>query len=770
MPIKLHRLEIRNFRGVKKLDLVFSGKSAALLGPNGSGKSSVVDALDFLLTGRIRRLTGEGAGDLSLTKHGPHIDAEPKDSTVLAKFEIDGKSCTLSRSLGSADSLKCDTALPAAMSAFIQVVTESNVHLLTRRELLQYIFTEPGNRAQQVATLLALTGIDSVRKELQGAAKAAADELNSSSAVLRSKGAAILRSFEPPLASLADVPAAVNSRRKSLGGRPIETIAPGQAIRTDIVAPATAGQHPLQTKRGGEAIDVLAKWIAGEGERLQTEAEKYAQAVGILRADEVKLKSQRANELVERGIGLLQGDECPLCLLPWEQERLREFLQSRLQASAGAKVEFGRLDRLRVDLQQSLGSVTAAARMVAELVGPIDLDGAGQLTSFATALEDAIKTALPRAESEEPAEEGASRKALANALSEQTKSSIARLSAQRTGLPDLIGIQAAWDQLSAAETALREHAAAMSHHGAMQRTSSELSAASEKYVAARDQILASTYDSISDTLKELYRSLHGPDEAGFEAALAPTKAGLRLEVDFYGRGAFPPSALHSEGHQDSMGLCFFLALTERLSGGTMPLIILDDILMSVDIRHRRGVARLLKTRFANSQLIITTHDRVWWRQLRTVGVVGGSNAISFDDWSLDGGPRANDSTASLLRAAEKALGTKDVPESALHLRRAVEEYLPEICDQLVTKVRFRADGAYEAGDFLGAAMSRLGELFGRAKSAAHTWGTKPTGLDEREKERAERFAVFQSENWAVNASIHINSWAAMSPEEVVPVF
>ena len=56
--------------------------------------------------------------------------------------------------------------------------------------------------------------------------------------------------------------------------------------------------------------------------------------------------------------------------------------------------------------------------------------------------------------------------------------------------------------------------------------------------------------------------------------MAPDGPGLNFEVDFHGRGQHPPHALHSEGHQDSMGLCLYLALTEHLRGGLMNLIIL----------------------------------------------------------------------------------------------------------------------------------------------------------------------------------------------------
>jgi len=63
--MRIHKIEIEKFRGVKKLMLEPEGKSMVVFGPNGSGKSAIVDAVDFLLTGKISRLEGEGSSELS---------------------------------------------------------------------------------------------------------------------------------------------------------------------------------------------------------------------------------------------------------------------------------------------------------------------------------------------------------------------------------------------------------------------------------------------------------------------------------------------------------------------------------------------------------------------------------------------------------------------------------------------------------------------------------------------------------------------------------
>ena len=72
--IKIDSAHIEEFRGIRKLDIDLQGKTFAVSGPNGSGKSGVIDAIEFGLTGQIRRLTGRGTKGLTVTEHGPHVD------------------------------------------------------------------------------------------------------------------------------------------------------------------------------------------------------------------------------------------------------------------------------------------------------------------------------------------------------------------------------------------------------------------------------------------------------------------------------------------------------------------------------------------------------------------------------------------------------------------------------------------------------------------------------------------------------------------------
>jgi recombinational DNA repair ATPase RecF len=164
------------------------------------------------------------------------------------------------------------------------------------------------------------------------------------------------------------------------------------------------------------------------------------------------------------------------------------------------------------------------------------------------------------------------------------------------------------------------------------------------FLQSRDSILTHLYNSIRDRFVELYLSIHRDHESDFKAELEPDNAGVRLTVGFYDQGLFPPHAVHSEGHQDSMGICLFLALSELFASKALGIVALDDVMMSVDGEHRRAASRLLKEEFPNTQFVITTHDRSWARQLRTDGVVKPKHSVHFSGWNLQTGPHVDGDT------------------------------------------------------------------------------------------------------------------------------
>ena len=169
--------------------------------------------------------------------------------------------------------------------------------------------------------------------------------------------------------------------------------------------------------------------------------------------------------------------------------------------------------------------------------------------------------------------------------------------------PEATPEQTAWDSLTKLVERIKIVEEGQTNFDHTLRVLNRATVLGQAYVGARNEILESLYDKIKDRFVGLYKEMHGDDEKGFDAIFTPQEAGLTLEVDFYGRGLHPPHAMHSEGHQDSMGVCLFLALSEHLNTGLIDLVILDDVVMSVDSGHRRSFCGVLVNNFSDKQFV-----------------------------------------------------------------------------------------------------------------------------------------------------------------------
>lgn len=769
--VQLCSLQVRNIRGVRALSLDAGEKSIVLLGQNGSGKSSVVDALDFLLTGEVRRLKGEGAGMLSLTEHGRHLLAKPEEAWVEASFTVlDGTSkriVKLTRCLGTPSKLKWDGKPSPVLRELLARVGRSGHHLLSRREILKYILAQPSARHEQVAALMQLDGVEELRKEIHGAAKKAREELKLRKDVAQRCAASVLSCVRPAARDRDQLLERVNAHRAVLGAPELDAL-DRTRIRADIEPSGFSAVHPLQAARTTEALTALATALAKRHALLER-VRAYAADLHVLTADQAAIVAHRSHELLTRGLGLVGGRECPLCLHEWPaEEELRTLLLERIATSEEASERVRDLATRRTSLCDELEAVGAHLKSLVRELSRGASDAAAELERALTALTTCQHPILP-----EPVAGAAPTTGQLEAFAvslDDLAGLIDGLEAQAKLLPRTDRVAALWDELGAVERALAELAAAEADRLPAERLSTALGATDKLFASTREELLAGTYAAISGRLQHLYGGIHAEGagaERDFSASLETAGAGLKLEVDFYGQGKFPPAALHSEGHQDTLGICLFLALAEHVSGGPITLLILDDVLMSVDAEHRRAVAEMLRREFPKTQFVITTHDAVWANQIKSVGLSGKPHALS--SWTLEGGTLTTVATKDPIVAARAALAEGRVESAAHALRRGLEERLRELCVALGGRVRLKADGDYDLGELRDAVKSAFSEALTKAQKSALSWGLEATAIAELEAVYTAASMKVQAEEWSVNATVHANPWATMTAADLRPI-
>lgn len=706
--MRIVELEISNVRGIRDLLLRPDGKNCVVWGPNGSGKSAVVDALDFLLTGQISRLTGKGTGGITLNKHGPHIGSTPEQAKVRAKIQIPGlsKPVEISRCLARPRDLVCDKTVLPHLQAVLQIA-ERGQQVLTRRDILRYITAEAGTRAEQIQALLNIADVEDIRRtlvkvenELEGAVRSAKQAVDVAKAQVN---ATVQQpSFQPD-----KILETIDRHRAMLGGKVIHSLRSADVKAALMLPAASSRQQAVNLTLLETYLANLRNVVSDESQlTLNGVDRRLRELIASVRSDPVALRAVSRERLTSLGLELIDVDgSCPLCDTPWEPGELRAYLGKRQAQEELAVAQHIQIAAMAKAISDPVASTVASLKQVLATAKVAELESdSAQIKTWRTDLQhlfDSLANPLAEYPSSRFPEARVQRLLAPDDIIkrlEQLQASI------KSKFPETTPEQTAWDTLTRLEENLKAVEKASDHLKTAETSYRRAQVLRLSFEKARDEVLTKLYAGIRNRFVELYKDLHHTDEDEFTAIMEPDGAGLILEVDFYGHGTHPPHALHSEGHQDSMGLCLYLALTERLDGGKVDLVILDDVVMSVDADHRRELCRILNKQFPHRQFLITTHDRTWASQLRSEGVVNSRGSIEFYNWHLATGPQVN-YEVDMWQRIEADLQKQDVPSAAARLRRGSEDFFRMVCDRLRAPVPYRQNGQWELGDFLPGAMN-----------------------------------------------------------------
>jgi recombinational DNA repair ATPase RecF len=773
--MKIIELEIYNMRGIRDILLTPKEQNLVVWGPNGSGKSGVVDAVDFLLTGKITRLTGEGSQGLSLKKHGPHIDCKPEEAIVRAKIKLPnlGEPIEIKRCMGNPSKLECNKSVLPHLEPIMELAKQGQ-HVLTRREILRYVTSEGGSRAQEIQSLLNISEVEDIRKSLVKVHNKFTGELRAAQANLNKAKTTINATIQNTSFSDELLLITINQSRAIFGAVPL-THSKSSELKNDIKLPtAVNSKRYVNTTLFQNDIDNLKSVLLDNNQdEIRTYNETLKELLVTLKLNPDLQKAVSQQQLVMLGKDLIVEDDtiCPLCDTPWSVGELSKHLNTKLESSKIAENYQSQIQNISDRLRNKIDFILSSLSKVIAVTETIELD-----TELVT-LKD-WKVNLSNLSSslfsvtEKYLELNFKPNLIPSLFAPVDLLGISNniLNTVRSKFPEATPEQTAWDLLTKLEENLKALESAEAELEIVSGLNQKASILLEKFQQARDSRLQTLYNEIRSKFEDLYKEIHGSDESDFEARLEPSGASLDLEVSFYGRGKHPPHALHSEGHQDSMGLCLYLALAENLTKGLIELVILDDVVMSVDSEHRRELCKLLTKNFPHRQFFITTHDKTWATQLRTEKVVDSKGSMEFSNWSVDTGPQISNEFG-LWEKIEKDLENNDIPSAAAKLRRGSEQFFSEVCDALHASVRFKLNGRWELGDLMPAAISKYKDHLKSAKKTAQSWGNQEAinSLIETDSILNQIIYRTNSENWAVNASVHYNNWANLGIKDFNPV-
>lgn len=772
--MKLHRLIINNVRGIKDLNIEPKGENFLIWGPNGSGKSGVVDSVDFLLTGRISRLTGRGTGGISLSSHGPHVDCDIDNAWVEGIFQIPGidELVTLKRCLKTPSVLEYNVSFEEALGPVLNLAQRGQ-HTLTRRDILRYIASDASTRAREIQELLNITEIENIRSGLVRVRTHFKNRCEASENLIENSKGRVISITRHEEYGVPDILQFVNEKRILLKGEPIGELNSSK-IKADLSPPILLPQdESVNLSRLESDADVIAELLLVEHQRETEKSDlEIREVLDVLLDTPQKMRDLARLELLEQGLEMIdETGDCPLCDTPWLEGELEKYLKVKLEKSQEIRKLMNKLNEASSKILSRTGSIQSSIERIINIAKKFndeEKEAAFQkwhddLSQYNDALYDPM---------EEYPKLKFSKEEIKNLfLPDDGLDFIQEISKKARGkYPELTPEQRAWDTLTEIETNLKGLEDALLVHKKIKLRFDQAGILYDSFVESRDEVLQTLYDQIEGRFVEFYRFLHDVDEDKFDASIEPFGAGLKFQVDFYGRGVHPPQALHSEGHQDSMGICLWLALSEQLTQEKIDLILLDDVVMSIDIDHRRKTADLLGSKFENRQFLITTHDRNWMNQLKNGGVVSTSNIIHFYDWDIDQGPHVN-FRPDMWSKINDALEKNDISEAAAKLRHGSEDFFRSVCSALEVPVVFREDYRWELGELQLPAMERYRDFLKRAIKSAASWEKQETVEKYREIDsvRSSIYGRTYAEQWSVNESLHYNNWENFSTEDFRPV-
>lgn len=709
MPITIKAVNIHAFRGIPNLELELNGKNLLVRGENGTGKSSIIDAVEFFFRGTLSYFEGEGTQSLSLRRHVPHKSFSDDDVKIEMTFNPGG--VVLSRTFE-------EPPLPPEQFEKYFQVAQRGTFILRRAQILKFIACRPADRFKAIASILGIESLDNVELVI----KRVRDQLEGSvlSKQMRVKEvfADLSELLGKEVSDSSEVLLSVNKRAREVQLPTITSLDEVDALFEKMLGSLTKTKDLGMITKLNEILKDLETPLIDD--KFSEDLKNLHEKMQFFLQDRTKLMEISRKELLEKGRQAIEEDEigiCPLCGQKIDREELLEKIDKRLRTLSALSDEASDIRKTSVPIGDRLNSVIDRLRSVVSNIQlfprmkDVEIEISGKI-KFLEDLLDKVRSAKELKE-EIPFKEFHQSKV-------ELKNILDSLSKKCESLLDETGVPQDWKEKY---EVIRLIDQARSKINELSKIRKELEIEEKRCNLARKVYtyfsetkkakIEEIYEAITEDLNSFYYSLHPKDpHKNIELSVASgRRASTTLTIESFGREGEDPRALTSEGHQDSLGLCIFLAFVKKFNEGCS-LIMLDDVVTTIDAQHRELICKLLLEEFRNYQLIITTHDEIWYEQLRSHqrarGVEGKFVNLKIIRWDAETGPVIEPHKPRWDKIQEK-IRSSDKQGAGNEGRAYLEWLLKKICEVTVAPVPYKTSG-YTTADLLVPAKKRASKL------------------------------------------------------------
>lgn len=707
--VRIKAIEIHAFRGIPDLELRLDGKNLFLKGENATGKSSVVEAFEFFFTGNLSIFAGEGTQSLSLQRHTPHKNFKKEDVSV--KVTFDPGNMILVRSFGSVPTP------PASIKDYFKAA-QRGTFVLHRSQILKFINSPPADRFRAITAIIGGERLDDVELAM----RRAYEEVRNGVSYKVERRAGIFDSISKELGEkVADPKQTLDLMNRKLTETDLIELTSFDEVSkiSEAFLKSLKGSTDLEhISKLSDIIELLDHFEAEDGvsDDLTNLNEKIRPFL-----EEKSKRELFLREFLTRGQQAVKTEEtnaCPLCGQEVDKERLLQQIAQRLQTLSALSKEAAEVRQLASDVDQKLVCLNEKVEEVCSKIKSIE-----SFDRFREKLERTMKPLTRFREKVKSAKELELDQELSTEQYEGIQIEIEE--AVRSTLKKCkemfrkIGVSADWKKKM--ETAALANRVAVLLKESVQiekdlcqekKQRDVAQKVYETFSATKKAKIGQIYETIKGNVNAFYSVLH-PDEPHKNIELSVSskrRASTELKMESFG-SIEDPRAFSSEGHLDSLGLCVFLAFVKKFNENCN-FIVLDDVVTTIDSQHRNRICELLYEQFKNYQLLVTTHDEIWYSELcnhqRACGIEGDCRNIEITSWSLETGPVIEPYKPRWARIEGK-IRAGDKIGASIEGRLYLEWLLKTICLTTMARPIFKVD-KYTVADLLSPAKTRIGEF------------------------------------------------------------
>ena len=705
---KIKTLTVKACRGIRDTSLDFDGKSMVVYGENGHGKSSFVDSIELLFKNNITHL--DEAQSTSTKRHTTHILFNPKDTEI------------------SLTTINPDTTIvwnfsdlsisPKSQRDYWENGNKSNF-ILRRQQILDFIIAKPAGRYEQIAQVIGISDLDNIELNFKRRRDDLLEGVTSFDKQLTSIEVSTYKLLGISSFSEKEILKGLNAKLNELGQEPLENFDKVEEYKLNAIKKTKDSKVIEKAANIQEAHRVIENL---QKDKSIIEHQKIiSEAINAFQSNIEAKRDFIFYDLLERSKELIteyKPENCPVCEQPINSIQVISRLNTRLELLEDVKIRSQEIAQIRggfdgkvKEISRKLDVLKDRLTKIGLETGLTEIDTIKQFlsNSYAFFNADPFKINLEKFQPIADSNEYKGWEKNLQQLDKSLKEILEKISIVDSDKNALQAIEI----INQTTQLRKEHTNLKNQKEVKSKVFNQIELCYELFIQTKQDEIQEIYNRIQKDVQSFYDELH-PNEDHREILLTidPKKRGsTEISMGFHNKKD-DPRAYQSEAHLDSLGLCTFLAFANNFNSD-FKFLILDDVVGTIDGKHRQRICDLLYTQFSDFQLFITTHDGIWFEELvshqRALNVLNDFKNLRIIDWTLKEGIKI-DCHKPRWELIELRLKDGDKVSASIRTRIALEWILEEMIKTTKTKIIIPPSGKLMVSGMYNDFISRIKNL------------------------------------------------------------